>query len=292
MDVPRSDETAEPVEVLEHVPWAELAAPAQERRPWMVYLAAGAIAVAALGALAARSIGRNAQAPPGPVPVTVAAPVAATLPPPLPDPERAVLSEADLMAVTPGVDEVSAAARAEWFVTDYFSTSGDPGAQQHVLDALPEGSRLPAAPGTGFSSYVEWVAASHIENLGSQRFRSTVLFRRLVSDGESGYFRLPVQAVDVVVEVGAAGGTRVVDLPMPVMVPAGPPISPWGESVGEIPDPVRAGALRIAGSWGAEPAVVEGSERNGGWRIVVVVADGAGVQWPLSLWLTDQGDPA
>jgi hypothetical protein len=258
----------------------------------MVYLAAGAIAVASLGALAGRSIGRNAQALPGPVPVTVAAPVAATLPPPLPDPERAVLSEADLMAVTPGVDEVSAAARAEWFVTDYFSTSGDPGAQQHVLDALPEGSRLPAAPGTGFSSYVEWVAASHIENLGSQRFRSTVLFRRLVSDGESGYFRLPVQAVDVVVEVGAAGGTRVVDLPMPVMVPAGPRSTTWAEPVAAVPDSVRSGALRIADSWGNQPSVVEGSEREGGWRVVVEVADEAGIRWPLTIWLTDQGDPA
>jgi hypothetical protein len=258
----------------------------------MAYLAAGVTAVASLGALAARSIGGSAEAPAIPEPAPAAAPGAATLPPPLPNPEPNVLSEADLMAVTPGTDEVSAAARAEWFVTDFFSTSGDPGAQRHVLDALPDGSRLPAASETGLSSYVEWVAASHVENLGGRRFRSTVLFRVLVSNGESGYVRLPVQAVDVVVEVGAAGGTRVVDLPMPVVVPVGPPISAWGDAVGEIPDPVRAGALRIAGSWGTEAAVVEGSERNGGWRIVVVVADRAGVRWPLSLWLTELGEPA
>jgi hypothetical protein len=286
----RSDESAEPVEEYEHIPWAQLAVPSREKKPWVVYLAAGVIAVAALGAMIVRSVGSAPEPPSAALPVIGAVPV--TTAPPPPQSEAPIFTEADLLAATPGQREVSASARAEWFVSDYFSTGGDPGSHQQVLDALPEGARLPAEPGAESSSYVEWIATSRVGAIGNERFRSTVLFRLLVSTNEEGYVRLPVQAVDVVVEVDGGGATRVVDLPMPVEIPAGQPVSAWAESVGEIPDPVRAGALRIAGSWGAEPALIEASERNDGWRVVVVVTDGAGVRWPLSLWLTDQGDPA
>jgi len=186
---------------------------------------------------------------------------------------------------------VSASARAEWFVSDYFSTGGNPGDHQRVLNALPEGAHLPAALNAA-SSYVEWATTSRVEAIGNETFRSTVLFRLLVSTDAESYVRLPVQAVDVIVEVDGGGATRVVDLPMPVEIPIGPPVSAWGEQSEEIPDPVQAGALQIAGWWGAEPEIIEGSERQDGWRIVVMVADGAGVRWPLTLWLTDQGDPA
>lgn len=291
MDAPRSDESAEPAEVYEHIPWAELAVPPQEKKPWVVYLAAGAIAVASLGALAARSIGQSPQ-PSGAVaaPPTVTAPVVTTFPPPPPPSEEAIVTEADLLAATPGQGEVSAAARAEWFVTDYFSSGGDPGASQPVLDALPGDSRLPAVAELGSTSYVEWVAASRIEAVGIDRFRSTVLFRMLVANGRGSYVRLPVRAVDVVVEVDAGGGSRVVDLPMPAEVPTGPLLPTWADPVEEVPDAVRNAALRLAESWGNEPSLIEGSERAGGWRVVVRVADAAGVGWPLTLWLTDQGE--
>jgi len=288
MDASRSDESAQPVEVYEHVPWAELAALPKEQRPWVVYLAAGAIAAASLGALAARSIGRTPEPLPDVAPIAVSVPVATTLPPA--GPEAELLTEADLLAVTPGGDDVNAAARAEWFVTDYFSTAGDPGTHQQVLDALPEGSRVPTATGTGFTSYVEWVATSRIEPIGRDRFECTVLFRMLVSNNEENYVRLPVQAVDVVVEVDGAGGTRVLDLPMPVGVPAGPPSPTWADPVEDVPDVIRKAALDLAQAWGAEPSVIEGSEREGGWRVVVSVADAAGGRWPLALWLTDQGE--
>ncbi len=290
MDMSRSDESAEPVEMYEHIPWAQLAVPSREKKTWVAYLAAGAIAVAALAAMVVRSVG-SAPEPPSPaVPVTEAVPI--TTPWPLPQTEAPLLTEADLLAATPGQSEMSASARAEWFVSDYFSAGGNPGDHQRVLDALPEGARLPAAPNGASSSYVEWATTSRVEAIGNERFRSTVLFRLLASTEEESYVRLPVQAVDVVVEVDGEGATRVVDLPMPVEIPIGPPVSVWEEQSEEIPDPVRAGALHIAGSWGAEPEIIEGSERQDGWRIVVMVADGAGVRWPLTLWLTDQGDPA
>lgn len=288
MDVSRSDESAEPAEVYEHIPWAELTVPPHENKRWVVYLAAGAVAVASLGALAARSIGANPIPPPAVVP-PMPAPVVTALPAP-PLPEEQVLSEADLLAVTPGADEVGAAARAEWFVTDFFSSGGDPGASQAVLDALPAGSRLPEAAESASTSYVEWVTTSRLEALGSGRFRCTVLYRMLVSTGEGGYVRLPVRAVDVIVEVENGGGTRVVDLPMPVEFPAAPSLATWDEPVEELPNLIREAALHRAGMWGDEPTVIEGSEREGGWRVVVSVVDGAGVRWPLTLWLSDQGE--
>jgi len=289
VDMSRSDESVEPVEVYEHIPWAQLAVPSREKKTWVVYIAAGAIAAAALGAMVIRSVGGEPEPSSPAVPGTGA--VTGTTPLPLPQTETPLLTEADLLAATPGQSEMSASARAEWFVSDYFSTGGNPGGHRRVLDALPEGARLPAPPTAESSSYVEWATTTRVEAIGNERFRSTVLFRLLVSTEEESYVRLPVQAVDVVVEVDGGGATRVVDLPMPVEILVGPPVSAWAEKSEEIPDLVRAGALRIAGLWGAEPEIIEGSERHDGWRMVVVVADGAGVRWPLTLWLTDQGDP-
>ena len=289
MNMSPSEESAEPVEVYEHIPWAQLAVPTPARKPWVVYLAAGAIAAAALGALVVRSIGRAPEPSVSAAPVTAMTPVAISLPPS--PPEEEALSEADLMAVAPGRGEVAASARAEWFVSEYFSTGGDPGSHQGVLDSLPEGARFPEDPPSGYSSYVEWVATSRIEAIGHDRFRSTVLFRVLVSTGGEDYVRLPVRAVDVVVTVDGGGAARVVDLPMPVEVSAGPPVPGWAEPVDEIPDLVRSAALHIGGSWGSEPIVFEGSEHETGWRVVVSVTDEAGLRWPLTVWLTDQGEP-
>jgi hypothetical protein len=288
MDGPRSDESPEPVEVFEHLPWAQLAEPSREKKPWVVLLVAGAIASAAFGGLAGRSIGRSPESSPMAVPTTVTAPIVTTWS--LLEPVSERFSEADLLAETPGRSELSAAARAEWFVSDYFSTGGDPGAHQPVLAALPEGARLPAPTGPGFLSYVDWVATSRIEAIGDHRFRTTVLFRRLVSDGETGYTRLPVQAVDVVVGVDPSGGARVVDLPMPIAVPTGPATPVWAEPEEEVPSAVRNAALRLAGVWGDEPSILEAGPRQGGWRVVVDVTDEGGVHWPLALWLSDLGE--
>ncbi len=287
----RSDDSTEPSEVFEHIPWAELAAPIQEKKPWMVYLAAGVIVAGSLGALASRSFRQAPEAPSVAVATTSSVPTIVSLPPPTTTPE-ATISEADLLAQVPGQAEISAAARAEWFVSDYFSSGGNPAASPAVLEALPANSRFPTGVGSESGSYVEWVATAGIQSIGNEQFRSTVLFRTLVSGADGGYVRLPVQAVDVVVEVGAGGGTRVIDLPMPADIPPGPNPSTWEDPSGEVPDLIRTAALRLAAGWGSEPTVMEGNQRADGWRVVVSVADESGVRWPLSLWLTDRGDPA
>ena len=291
MDYSESDEPAEPAEVYAHIPWAELAAPVSSKKPWLTYLVAGAIAVGSVGALVARSIGR-APDPPTAVPATtVPTQTVVALPPSPSTSEQEILSEADLLAGAPGRSEIAAMTRAEWFVMDYFSSGGDPASSLVVLDVLPDESRLPKSAGPASSSYVDWAASSRIEALGNERFRSTVLFRVLVADDDGSYVRLPVQAVDVVVEVDRAGGTRVLELPMPVSIPAGPSPATWADPVVEVPDGIRSAALRLAGRWGAEPTLIEAAERTGGWRVVVGVADEAGVRWPLALWLTGDGEP-
>jgi hypothetical protein len=282
------EEQSEPPEVYEHMPWSHLVPSRQENRTWVVYLIAGALAAAALGALVSRSVGRVET--PGPVasPPTTVAPVAAVASTiPLPQPP---VTEADLLAVTPGQSELAAAARAEWFVVDYFSSGGNPATDESIRKALPEGARLAGSVEQG-SSFVEWAATSRIEALGDGRYRSTVLFRTLVSGDEASYRRTPVKAVDVVVAVDEAGGTRVVDLPMPAEVRTGPTVEGWAGPSESIPDAVRDASLRMAGSWGSSPTVVEGTERSGGWRIVVESSDPAGIRWPLTVWLTESGEP-
>jgi hypothetical protein len=279
----------EPVEVFEHIPWTNVAAPRLERKPWLVYLVAGAVAAAAVGALIARSVVRPSDAPAASIAPATTTPTVDTSPatvPAIPD----QVSEADLLAVAPGQRELAAAARAEWFVVDYFSSGGDPGEQQSVRDALPEGSRVPDLPEQA-SSYVDWAATSRIEALGDHRFRSTVLFRLLVAGVEGNYRRSPVQAVEVVVEVDPHGATRVVDLPMPAEIGRAPAVPGWSEPSQVMPDVVRESALRLAGSWGESPVVLEGGEMDGGWRVVVEASDPAGVRWPLTVWLTELGEP-
>ena len=38
MNYPELDEPDEPAEVFEHIPWAELALPVPEKKPWVIYL--------------------------------------------------------------------------------------------------------------------------------------------------------------------------------------------------------------------------------------------------------------
>jgi hypothetical protein len=290
---PESAQPSEPAEVYEHVPWAELTSPSPAKKAWLVYLAAGAIAATSVGALVARSVGRAPDAPAATaVATTVTVPTVSSLPPSPTTTRSVVLSEADLLAATPGRSELAAAARSEWFVADYFSSGGDPASSPAVIDALPEGAHLPASAGPAAMTYVDWAASSSIEALGGERFRSTVLFRVLVAGDDGIYLRIPVQAVDVIVEVDPAGASRVVDLPMPVPIPTGPDPAAWEDPVDEVPEGISSAALRLASTWGGDPALVEAAERTGGWRVVVSVADEAGVRWPLALWLTEDGDRA
>ena len=121
-------------------------------RTWCIW-SPGSCSLSRLGHWPPRSINQTPES----MPISVA-PTSAT--PPLP---KDILAEADLLAVIPGQGEVSAAARAEWFVTDYFSSGGGPARRRR-----PPG-RFPPAGGSGSASYVEWAATSRIESVGEWR---------------------------------------------------------------------------------------------------------------------------
>ncbi len=280
-------------EEFEHIPWAHLAARAPRVSPATLYLVAGALLAAALGAVIARAVWPAAPAPT----IEAAVPAPTTFPPaPLADdgpvPPATVVSpqlyaEADLMAAVPGDDERRAAALAEWFVADYFTLDRSPGAGERLRAVLPVGSSdvpLPHEGAGGPVSYVEWSRALRVEPLVGRRFRVTVGFRVVAALEEGGYRRLPVRAVEVVLEVDEQERIRLLDLPSPAPSPQPIPGDPWPAGEGPAPPEVVAAALEAAAAWGDRPEVVGSSAAGAGWRVVVTVADTVGVRWPLVVW--------
>ena len=128
-------------EEVEHIPWGELLAGADDGRRRIVYLAAGAIAALALGVVVSRTLASPSNpapepaplvmesAPPATAPITVAPatapPSAATVPAATTTmpattttvPAPVLYREADLVACPPDLAMRAAVARAEWFFT-------------------------------------------------------------------------------------------------------------------------------------------------------------------------------
>lgn len=196
-----------------------------------------------------------------------------------------VYREADLMAfpATPG--ERAAVARAEWFVTDYFTADLEPSGSADVRAALPAGAAIPDLPQDGAAglSYVEWARAFRVEEVEEGLFRVGVVFRTLGAPPERGFYRLPVRAVEVTVLVNDEGGSVVVDLPTPVAVPAGPEPAGWPEDTTPPPDGVADAALAAVAGWGTEPRLVSAARGEGGWRVVLTLADEVGNRWPTAV---------
>lgn len=273
-------------EELEHVPWADLMAEAEpeDRRRRSLYLVAGALGSMVLGILVARSWWAPASVPATVAPGTtvVAGEAAATSLPEIPD--LPLYSEADLMADPPDPDARAAIARAEWFVTDYFTSDFEPNGSADLRAALPAGP-LPPFPqddGEGIS-YVEWARAFNVEQTGDGAYRVAVAFRMLGAPPDRGFSRQPVRAVEVLVAVSEEGGSTVLDLPAPARLPAGPEPDPWPEGGDEAPRAVVDEAVEAASLWGSEPRVVSSHETADGWRVVVTVADAVGNRWPMAV---------
>ena len=182
---------------------------------------------------------------------------------------------------TPG--ERAAVARAEWFVTDYFTADLEPTGSADVRAALPGGASVPEMPqdSAGSLSYVEWARAFRVEEVGDGRYRVGVVFRSLGAPPERGFYRLPVRAVEVTVEVAADGGSTVIDLPTPVALPAGPEAEAWAEETAEPPQWVLDAAVAASAGWGTEPRLVGAQSGETGWRVVLTLADEVGNRWPV-----------
>jgi hypothetical protein len=205
------------------------------------------------------------------------------------DGDPLVWAEADLRASPATEGELQAVAYAEWLVTELFTDDGAPGGGASIRRLLPRGLALPPLPHDlpGPTSYVEWARATAVEPVsGSDAVRVEVALRRLVSDGEAEWRRLPVEAVAVLVDSRG----RVLDLPSPVPLPSRRQAA--AELIeGSPPGRLRAAALEAAGQWGTRPRLVGAWQAGSVWRLVVEVEDDAGAAWPMTLWLDGEGRP-
>lgn len=280
---------------IEQVPWQDLlveAEPEDQRRRTM-YLAAGLIGAMVVGMLVARMWWDPGAPPPiAPAEIDLAedqlddegdGDEAAALPeiPALP-----LYSEADLMAFPAGVDERAAIARAEWFVTDYFTADLDPAAASELRASLPDGAVAAGHPHDtvdGGIAYVEWARAFRVETAGDNTYRVGVAFRMLAAPPDRGFTRQPVRAVEVTVSVRPDGGTAVADIPTPILLPPGTEHLPIAEAEAEPPATVVEAALAQANGWGAEPRLVSAHRAPVGWRVVISVVDAVGNRWPLAV---------
>ena len=228
--------------VTEHIPWEQLTIqPPKDRRMLWYGIAGGVLVVGLLAVVISRlgpSSGETQQVLPATAPVAAvaqpAAPTAAL--PAVPDPlapapaaapapapvaaplaERSLLSEADLMASGGDVSLRAAAAAAEWFVLEFFTLDPSEPWLQRVTAA--SGMSIPAAaapvpPGEETVSYVEWTRARSVEQIGADRFRASVLMRRMVAPDGAVYRRLPAEEAVVEITLEPDGAARAASLPV------------------------------------------------------------------------------
>jgi hypothetical protein len=278
-------------EEIESIPWSELARATSPGRRRTMYLAAGAIAFLAIGVVLARTLSSR--------PSVVVSPASATTAVPMEAPDTTVASavlyeEADLLAVAPDDGVRAAVARAEWFVTDYFTADLEPNGTADLRSALPSGTDLPDMPQDGAVglSYVEWARAYRVEEAVPGRYRVHVVFRLLGAPQDEGFRRLTARAVSVLIEVNALGGSVVLDLPTPSALPAGPEVALWPEySAGNPPIDVIEGAMALMSGFGSEHRLLGASPLGEGWRVVATATDEVGNRWPLSVRVDDRGLP-
>ena len=289
-------------EEYEFIPWTQLAPP---RRPLPTRLAAWAagavlaVAVAWLGAGLLRTDpgGVTVALSGTDAPATTAAPTAPpsssslveTVPTvvttevgeaPEPIDDAVLYSEADLMAILPEEEQRAAAARAEWFVTDYFTRDGDQSGSQ-ADDHLPEGvvEAQPAGDSSGGVSYVEWARATMVAPAGPARHEVTVTFRRLAGTDAASLHRLPVEAVLVTVVTTGDGEAVVTDLPVPATVTSPQASTTLPENADPPPEVVAAAFDAVAGL-GEAVRIERAGIDDHGWRVVVSVVDASGWRWP------------
>lgn len=288
-----SDYQGDLPEEYEHIPWSQLV-PVQKDRS----LQLAVIVVVVIAALLAIVFLLRRPSPITPVVAATAPPVATTgpleaagfepesvaadapVPLSIPQPEAPqIYSEADLMAALPPTPELMAIARAEWFVTDYFTVDGDAELADAVSGALPDVVDLPAAEGTTIS-YVEWARSVEVDTDGAGGFDVTVWFRTLYGDRDGGFVRAPVRAVMVSLVTDTAGRLAVADIPMPVpLVPMG--IPPSWPAPDDPPAEVVAQSMETAAVLGENPTLVSAGRDEDGWRVVLSVGDASGLRFPI-----------
>ncbi len=264
----------------EELPWSTLLTEHRQGRAKTIYMAAAVIVAVVVGFVGVKwftAPGHGEQP-------ALAAPVETTTT------EVAVvevesstttvgLSEADLMAVVPAVAELAAVARAEWFVTDYFTVDGP--IPEELITAFVNDATIPELPtGDGYGiSYVEWARAFDVRPMTSG-FVISVVFRSLTEEPDGAFVRGPVRAVDVLIAV-EDGETAVAELPIPILPPVYHPIDGWMVTDGLAHDQAITATLDYAGMFDENAEVVESGAAGPEWRVVFTVGDRSGNRWPV-----------
>jgi len=269
------------VDEYEEIPWSTLLSEHRQGRTKTLYLAAAVIVAVVVGFVGIRWLTApgHGDEPDFAAPVettmaeTAAEVVAATTT------TAAVLSEADLMAVQPSVAEMAAVARAEWFVTDYFTIDGP--LPEELISAFVNDALLPDLPGSADAdiSYVEWARAFDIRPTATG-YAVSVVFRSLTEEPDGAFARGPVRAVDVLVAVDG-GETAIAELPIPILPPVYHTIDGWMESEGEANDEAIAATLDYAGMFDENAVVVQSGTSGPEWRVVFTIGDRSGNRWPV-----------
>jgi hypothetical protein len=264
----------------EEIPWSTLLTEHRQGRAKTVYMAAAVIVAVVVGFVGIRwftAPGHGEQP-------ALAAPVETTtteaeVDETEPSTTTAVLSEADLMATVPAVAELAAVARAEWFVTDYFTVDGP--IPEELISAFVNDAAIPELPtgdGEGIS-YVEWARAFDIRPMTSG-YVISVIFRSLTEEPDGAFVRGPVRAVDVLIAVDE-GETAVADLPIPILPPVYHSIDGWMVTDGLAHDEAITATLEYAGMFDESAEVVESGAAGPEWRVVFTVGDRSGNRWPV-----------
>jgi hypothetical protein len=264
----------------EEIPWSTLLSEHRQGRARTLYLAAGVLVAIVVGFVGIRWLtapghGESpAVAAPAESTTTVTAPTE-----PGSTTTTGVLSEADLMAIEPATAEYGAVARAEWFVTDYFTVDGP--MPEELVSAFVNDARLPDLPGgdDAGTSYVEWARAYDVRPT-TDGYAVSVVFRSLTEEPDGSFVRGPVRAVEVLVAV-ADGETAITELPIPVLPPVYHAIDGWMETSGAARDDAVAATLDYAGLFDENPEIVESGAAGPDWRVVFTIGDRSGNRWPV-----------
>ncbi len=274
----------------EQIPWSHLV-PVQKDRSLQLALLVVVIVAALLAIVFFLRRSPNvtpvvAPPPPSSAVVTPEQPTAASSPTPAqpaaPEtavPQPRIYSEADLMAALPPRPELEAIARAEWFVTDYFTVDGDQALADSVAAALPDAVALPTSDGQAIS-YVEWARAVAVADNLDGSYDVTVWFRTLAGTTDGGFNRTGVRAVDLRLVTDERGRLAIADIPEAVNVaPLG--IAPaWPLATTPVPELVIA-AARDAELFGSDPELQTAGKDEDGWRLVFSVGDASGLRFPV-----------
>lgn len=266
----------------EEIPWSNLLTEDRQGRAKTLYLAAAVIAAVVVGFVGIRWL----TAPGHGDDAVLAAPVESTTTAVVAEVSTSsststtgVLSEADLMAVQPSIAELSAVARAEWFVTDYFTVDGP--IPEELISAFVNDAALPNLSATDDAdiSYVEWAKAFDIRPT-ARGYAVSVVFRSLTEEPDGAFIRSPVRAVDVLVAVDG-GQTAIEDLPVPILPPAYHTIDGWMETEGEAHDEAITATLDYASMFDESAEVVQSGSSGPDWRVVFTIGDRSGNRWPV-----------